>query len=153
MYWCIEKTTCNERTTISNAMSPLFSDLERAEALLDTVMEDCFDGREQKPLDSCDAAWVGTMLRVARDIIADTIVAYHLTVADTDDVRAKNYIAAAEAVKTAMQCEDAFRGSFAAEQELPAEERKAFCEARCKAGDMEDAAAIVAVDNLMRGRE
>lgn len=150
MYWCIEKTTSNERTTISNAMYALFADLERAETLIDTVIEENFDDRVQKPLDETAAAWVGTLLHVARDIISDTIVAYNLTVADTEDMRAKNYIAAAEAVKTAMQCEQACEGVYALEKKLPAERRKPIMEARAKIGDMEDAAAILALNGLVK---
>lgn len=150
MYWCIEKTTSNERTTISNAMYALFADLERAETLIDTVIEENFDDRVQKPLDETAAAWVGTLLHVARDIISDTIVAYNLTVADTEDMRAKNYIAAAEAVKTAMQCEQAYEGVYAMEKKLPAERRKPIMEARVKIGDMEDAAAILALNGLVK---
>lgn len=150
MYWCIEKTTSNERTTISNAMYALFADLERAETLIDTVIEENFDDRVQKPLDKTAAAWVGTLLHVARDIISDTIVAYNLTVADTEDMRAKNYIAAAEAVKTAMQCEQAYEGVYALEKKLPAERRKPIMEARVKIGDMEDAAAILALNGLVK---
>lgn len=150
MYWCIEKTTSNERTTISNAMYALFADLERAETLIDTVIEEHFDDRVQKPLDETAAAWVGTLLHVARDIISDTIVAYNLTVADTEDMRAKNYIAAAEAVKTAMQCEQAYEGVYALEKKLPAERRKPIMEARVKIGDMEDAAAILALNGLVK---
>ena len=150
MYWCIEKTTSNERTTISNAMYALFADLERAETLIDTVIEENFDDRVQKPLDETAAAWVGTLLHVARDIISDTIVAYNLTVADTEDMRAKNYIAAAEAVKTAMQCEQAYEGVYALEKKLPAERRKPIMEARVKIGDMEDAAAILALNGLVK---
>ena len=107
MYWGIEKTTSNERTTISNSMYVLFADLERAETLIDAVIEEHFNDRAQKPIDATAAAWAGTLLHVARDIISDTIVAYNLTVADTEDARAKGYIAAAETVKTAMQCEQA----------------------------------------------
>lgn len=150
MYWCIEKTTSNERTTISNAMYALFADLERAETLIDTVIEENFDDRVQKPLDETAAAWVGTLLHVARDIISDTIVAYNLTVADTEDMRAKNYIAAAEAAKTAMQCEQAYEGVYALEKKLPAERRKPIMEARVKIGDMEDAAAILALNGLVK---
>lgn len=150
MYWCIEKTTRNERTTISNAMYALFADLERAETLIDTVIEEHFDDRVQKPLDETAAAWVGTLLHVARDIISDTIVAYNLTVADTEDMRAKNYIEAAEAVKTAMQCEQAYEGVYALEKKLPAERRKPIMEARVKIGDMEDAAAILALNGLVK---
>lgn len=150
MYWCIEKTTNNERTTISNAMYALFADLERAETLIDTIIEENFDDRVQKPLDETAAAWVGTLLHVARDIISDTIVAYNLTVADTEDMRAKNYIAAAEAVKTAMQCEQAYEGVYALEKKLPAERRKPIMEARVKIGDMEDAAAILALNGLVK---
>lgn len=150
MYWCIEKTTSNERTTISNAMYALFADLERAETLIDTVIEEHFDDRVQKPLDETAAAWVGTLLHVARDIISDTITAYNLTVADTEDLRAKNYIAAAEAVKTAMQCEQAYEGVYALEKKLPAERRKPIMEARVKIGDMEDAAAILALNGLVK---
>lgn len=150
MYWCIEKTTSNERTTINNAVYALFADLERAETLLDTVAEEHFEDRVQKPLDATAAAWVGTLLHVARDIISDTITAYHLTVADTEDVRAKNYIAAVEAVKTAMQCESAYEGVYALEKKLPAERRKPIMDARAKIGDMEDAAAILALNDLVK---
>lgn len=150
MNWCIEKTTSNERATISNAMYALFDDLERAKTLIDTVIEEHFDERVQKPLNATAAEWTGTMIHVARDIIYDTIVSYYLTVADAEDVRAKNYIAAAEAVKTAMQCEQAREGVYALEKKLPAERRKPITEARAKIGDMEDASAILALNAIVK---
>lgn len=143
MFWCIEKTTSHERSTIRNAISPIFVDLERAEIMIDTVIEEHFHDREQKPLGALDAEWVRTMLYVVRGLISDTITAYKLTVADTEDPRAKNYIAAAEAVKTAMQCEQACEGAYALENKLPAERRKPITDALAKIGDMGDAAAIM----------
>lgn len=148
MDWCIEKTTHNERTVINNALFGLFDNLEQAETLLYTVIEDCFNNREQEAVSKAEAEWVGAMLRIVQDILSDTIVAYHLTVADTENVRVKNYIAAADAVKTALQCERAFNGVYAFERSLTAEGRRPIMEARIKIGDMEDASAILAVDGL-----
>ena len=39
----IEETTIKERTAISNAVMPIFVDLERAENLLDTIQDECFE--------------------------------------------------------------------------------------------------------------
>lgn len=150
MYWCIEKTTSNERTIINNAVYAIFADLEKAETLINTVIEECFDSAEQKKLSSCEAEWVGTMLHITRDILTDAITAYHLTVADTGSVRAQNFIKAAETAKTAMQCEDAYSGVYELEKRAPAEKRKAIMETRAKIGDMDDAAAIIALNALAK---
>lgn len=150
MNWCIDKTTRNERTTINNAMYGLFADLEQAETLLNTVIEDCFGAATQAPLSATEAEWAGTMIRIVLNILSDTIVAYFLTVADTDNMRVKNYIASAEAVKVAMQCESAHDTIFGQERELPAEKRSPIVEARIKIGDMEDAAAILALNGLVK---
>lgn len=39
----IEETTIKERIAISNAITPIFVDLERAENLLDTIQDECFE--------------------------------------------------------------------------------------------------------------
>ena len=50
MNWYIEKTTSKGRSIIRDAVFGIFADLERAEVLLETVLEESFLESEQKPL-------------------------------------------------------------------------------------------------------
>ena len=149
MNWYIEKTTANERTVINNAMYSLFDDLERAEVLLSTVLEEYFGDRHQKPLTESDAEWTRNMLHIVQNILSDTIVSYYLTVADTENLMARNYMKAAESVKTAIQCGKAFDDVYEMEKGLATEKRRSFIEARKRIGDMDDEAAIQALHALL----
>lgn len=148
MYWNIQKTTSRERATICNAMCSIFADLERAETLLDVVIEDNFVGMEQRPLTRAEAELVGTLLHIARDIVSNSVSAYYLITARPNNGQVKSYIKSMETVKAAMQCESALEDVSKLEMNLPEEQRKLVMEARAKTGDMEDAAAILALNSL-----
>ena len=81
MNWYIEKTTSKGRSVICDAMLGIFTDLERAEVLLETVLEESFFESEQKPLTASEVDWTRSMLYIVHEIIGDAVVAYHLTVA------------------------------------------------------------------------
>lgn len=61
MNWYIEKTTSKERRVICDTMLGLFVDLERANALLETVLDEQFSDREQAPLSASGADWTRSM--------------------------------------------------------------------------------------------
>ena len=150
MNWNIWKTTVKERAIIGDTMLGVFADLERAEVLLETVLDEHFLDREQKPIAASDADWTRSMLYIVHEIIGDAVVAYHLTVGDTEDLRAKNYIASAETAKLAMQCESAHSGAVAAGNKLCEDRRRVFIDAMDKISDMWDAEAIAAIDGLVK---
>ena len=150
MNWYIEKTTSKGRSIIRGAVFGIFADLERAEVLLETVLEESFLESEQKPLTASEADWTRSMLYIVHEIIGDAVVAYHLTVGDTEDLRAKNYIASAETAKLAMQCESAHSGAVAAGNKLCEDRRRVFIDAMDKISDMWDAEAIAAIDGLVK---
>lgn len=144
MNWYIEKTTSKERAVIRNAMFGIFADLERAEVLLETVLD---EENGQKILTVSEEDWACSMLHIVRDIIGDAVVAYHLTVGDSES---KNYIASAETAKIAIQCESAHSGAVAVGNKLRQDERRRFIDAMDKISDMGDADAIVAIDGLVK---
>ena len=150
MNWFIDKTTHGERVTIETAVGSLFADLEKAECLLGAVLDDHFNNREQEALSGATADYVGTMLRIVLDILSDTILAYSLTVADVYSVRAKRFIESADAVKRAMQCEAANNAACDVERKLPADESRQFIEERIRICDLEDAEAIMALNDLVK---
>ena len=150
MNWCIEETTSKERAVICDAMIGIFTDLERAEVLLETVLGESFPESEQKPLAASEADWMRSMLHIVHEIIGDAVVAFHLTVGDTDDTRAKNYIASAEKVKRAMQCESAHSAAVAVGNTLREDRRWVFVDTMNKIADMRDTEAIAAIDGLVK---
>ena len=137
MNWNIGKTTVKERAIIGDTMLGVFADLERAEVLLETVLDEHFSERVQKPLPDYDADWTRSMLRIVNDIISDSILTFYLTIGDTEDTRANNYVEAAETVKLARQCEIAY---YNAQKKHP--------DAMEKIADMDDADAIAAIKLL-----
>lgn len=137
MNWNIWKTTVKERAIIGDTMLGVFADLERAEVLLETVLDEHFPDRGQKPIAASDADWTRSMLRIVNDIISDSILTFYLTIGDTEDTRANNYIEAAETVKLARQCEIAY---YNAQKKHP--------DAMEKIADMDDADAIAAIKLL-----
>ena len=137
MNWNIWKTTVKERAIISDTMLGVFADLERAEVLLETVLDEHFLDREQKPIDAADADWTRSMLRIVNDIIRDSIVTFYLTIGDDEEPRAARYIEAAETAKLARQCEIAYYNS-----------QKKHPDAMEKIADMDNADAIAAIKLL-----
>ena len=115
----------------------VFADLERAEVLLETVLDEHFLDREQKPIAASDADRTRSMLRIVNDIIRDSIVTFYLTIGDDEEPRAARYIEAAETAKLARQCEIAY---YNAQKKHPG--------AIGKIADMEDADAIAAIKLL-----
>ena len=71
MNWNIWKTTVKERAIIGDTMLGVFADLERAEVLLETVLDEHFLDREQKPIAASDADWTRSMLHTVNGIIRD----------------------------------------------------------------------------------
>ena len=137
MNWYIEKTTSKERRVICDTMLGLFVDLERANALLETVLDEQFSDREQAPLSASGADWTRSMLHIVNGIIRDSIVTFYLTIGDDEEPRAAHYIEAAETAKLARQCEIAY---YNAQKKHPG--------AIGKIADMEDADAIAAIKLL-----
>lgn len=138
----IEKTNSNDRIAISNGMAPIFDSLERAELLLDAVMEECYGSNENK--------WEWQMLRIVQDMLMDATTAYHLTIADTRSICVKNAIKEIENVKVSMQCEEVQERICDLARNLPAAQRKTITEERVKASDMNDEQALVILNELER---
>ena len=137
MNWNIGKTTVKERAIIGDTMLGVFADLERAEVLLETVLDEHFLDREQKPIAASDADWTRSMLHIVNGIIIDSIVTFYLTIGDDEEPRAAHYIEAAKTAKLARQCEIAY---YNAQKKHPG--------ATGKIADMEDADAIAAIKLL-----
>lgn len=150
MNWNFIKTTSSERAIISDATYELFADLERAEMLLNTVLNEDFSDRVQQPITEGRAEWIGAMLWTISDIISDVVLAYKLTVADTEDPRACLYIEAAERVKTAIECEKAHEAAFAQLRKLPKEMHDARISERVRLKDLEDSEALREMADLMQ---
>ena len=150
MNWYIEKTTSKERSVICDAMLGIFTDLERAEVLLETVLEESFFESEQKPLTASEADWTRSMLHIVNDIISDSILVFYLTIGDDEDTQVKNFIASLERAKLAMQCEGAHSAAIAAGNKLREDRRRGFLDAMDKISGMADAEAIAVIDGLVK---
>ena len=149
----IEKTTMRERTTISNAMTPIFFDLERAESLLDTVHEECFESKGKSVYLTADAKWTMDMIGLVDDILRDAITAFYLTTADNFDDCAKYYLKDAKCVETAMKCGEIFDRICDIERSLPEDQQKRVAEVRTSVIDMDNEKALLILEALLAEQE
>ena len=149
----IEKTTIKERAAISNAMTPIFVNLERAESLLDTVQNECFECKRDSVFLSTDAKWVQNMVGIVENILFDAITAFHLTATNTFDNGAKYYLKDAKYAETAMRCAETLDRIHDIERSLPAERRKSIAEIRESVVDMDDEAALPILEALLKEQE
>ena len=98
----IEETTIKERIAISNAITPIFVDLERAENLLDTIQDECFEFKGGGTYLSANAKWVYDMVCIVHDILCDTIATFYLTIGDDSNNDAKYYLKNAQYAETVL---------------------------------------------------
>ena len=146
----IEKTTVHERAAISNATTTIFFDLERAESLLDTVREECFEGNGKSVHLAADAKWTHDMIGLVDDILREAITVYHLTIADIFDDGAQYYLNDAKCAETAMKVEKALDRIRDIERGLPEDRRKSVSETVGKAVKMEDEEALPILGALIK---
>lgn len=146
----IEKTTVHERIAISNAMTPIFFDLERAESLLDSVQNECFEGNGKSVHLAADAKWTWDMIGLVDDILRNAITAFHLTIANTFDDGAKYYLNDAKCAETAMKVEKALDRISDIERGLPEDRCKSVSETVGKAVKMEDEEALPILEALIK---
>ena len=149
MNWSFEKTTARERMKICDAMYALFVELERAEMLLNTVIDEDFGSYVQQPITKERAEWMGAMLRIVSDIVNDVSLAYKLTVANTGDPRVSRYIEAAERVKTAIECDNAHSTAFKQIGKLPHADFIARGKELVELRDLEDTEALRHMSGLV----
>lgn len=151
---CIEKTTMKERTTISNAMTPIFVNLERAETLLNTVQNDCFEHKGGNVYISADAEWMYDMVSIVEDILYDAITAFYLTTADNPSSNgAQSYLNDAKCAETAMKCGEIFDRICDIERSLPEDQQKRVAEIRKSVVNMEDQEALPILEALLKNQE
>ena len=149
MLHTIEKTTYEQRLTITNALFPSVCGLERANTLLWSVIEENFSDAEQKHLDRDQAEWVGTVLLIVSDIIDDTIEQYYLTTHDVGSERVAKYLKQAEQVANATKCEELHNIERQWEHTLPQGKLETVAARRIEICRMEDEEAIEALTQLM----
>lgn len=150
----IEKTTMSERTTISNAMTPIFVNLERAETLLNTVQDECFEHKRGNVYISATAKWLYDIIGIVDDILFDAITAFYLTTADTpSNSAAQCYLSCAKYAETAMRCGEIFDRICDIERSLPEDQQKRVAEIRQSVVNMEDEAALPILEALLKEQE
>ena len=151
---CIEKTTMKERTTISNAMTPIFVNLERAETLLNTVQNDYFEHKGGNVYISADAEWMYDMVSIVEDILYDAITAFYLTTADNPSGNgAQSYLNDAKCAETAMKCGEIFDRICDIERSLPEDQQKRVAGIRKSVVNMEDQEALPILEALLKNQE
>ena len=150
----IEKTTINERTTISNAMTPIFVNLERAETLLNTVQDECFEHKGGNVYISADAKWMYDMVSIVEDILYDAIAAFYLTTGDNPFSNGvQSYLNDAKCVETVMKCGEIFDRICDIERSLPKDQQKRVAEIRRSVVNMEDEEALPILEILLKEQE
>ena len=146
----IEETTIKERTAISNAVMPIFVDLERAENLLDTIQDECFEFKGGGTYLSANAKWVYDMVCIVHDILCDTIATFYLTIGDDSNNDAKYYLKNAQYAETVLKCEETLNRIRDVEQSLPEDRRRRVLEIRKKVDDMKDEDALPILESLLK---
>ena len=149
MIYPIEKTTCEQRLTIANALFPSVCGLERANTLLWRLIEENFSDAEQKPLNRDRAEWVRTVLFVVSDIIDDTIEHYYLTTNDVGSERVAGFLKKAKQVDNAVKCDELHHAERQWEHTLPQGKLETVSARRSEICRMEDEEAIEALTRLM----
>ena len=146
----IEETTIKERITISNAVMPIFIDLERAENLLDTIQNECFEFKEGRARLSANEEWMHDMISIVHNILCDAISSFYLTIGDDSNNDAKYYLKNAQHVKTVLKCEETLDRIHDVEQSLPEDRRRWVTEVRKKVTDMKDEDALPILEALLK---
>ena len=146
----IEETTIKERIAISNAVMPIFVDLDRAESLLDTIQNECFEFKEGRAQLSADEEWVYDMVCIVNDILRDAITSFYLTIGYDANNRAEYYFKNAQHAKTVLKCEETLDLIRDVEQSLPEDRRRRVLEIRKKVDDMKDEDALPILEALLK---
>lgn len=128
----IEETTIKERIAISNAITPIFVDLERAENLLDTIQDECFEFKGGITYLSANAKWVYDMVCIVNNILCDAIAAFYLTIGYDANNCAEYYFKNAQYAETVLKCEETLNRIRDVEQSLPEDRRRRVLEIRKK---------------------
>ena len=149
----IEKTTIEERRIIGNSMIPIFSNLERAESLLNEIREDGFNYKGSSVKYCCDAGWMSDMLGIIGETIYDTIADFYLTIGQADNYHAKYYLECLRQAETAATCESVLQRIIDLEAKLPAESRKNVMDSRQAATKLDDEEALPVLEKLLSEME
>ena len=146
----IEETTIKERIAISNAVMPIFVDLERAENLLDTIQDECFEFKGGNTYLSANAKWVHDMVCIVHDILCDAIAAFYLTIGDDSNNDAKYYLRNAQYAETVLKCKETLTRIQDVAPSLPEDRRRRVTEIRKKVTDMKDEDALPILEALLK---
>ena len=146
----IEETTIKERTAISNAVMPIFVDLERAENLLDTIQDECFEFKGGNTYLSANAKWVYDMVCIVHNILCDAIATFYLTIGDDSNNDAKYYLKNAQYAETVLKCGETLDRIHDVTRSLPEDRRKRIDAIRSKATAMKDEDALPILMALLK---
>ena len=146
----IEETTIKERVAISNAVMPIFVDLERAENLLDTIQDECFEFKGGNTYLSANAKWVYDMVCIVNDILCDAIATFYLTIGDDSNNDAKYYLKNAQYAEMILKCEETLDRIRDVAPSLPEDRRKRIDAIREKATAMKDEDALPILEALLK---
>lgn len=146
----VEQMTENERITLKNAMCAPIVSLERANMLLDTVLEDSFYEAKQESISAGHAEWIGDMLKISCEIVDDVLMSYYLLVANEE--KAARYLKEADMVGKAVSCGRMTARLRNLERGMNPEKREEVTEARKKICDMDDSIALSLLTGLAEGQ-
>lgn len=146
----IEETTIQERISISNAVMPIFVDLERAENLLDTIQDECFEFKGGNTYLSANEKWVYDMVCIVHDILCNAISAFYLTIGDDSNNDVKYYLKNAQYAETVLKCGETLDRIHDEIRSLPEDRRKRIDAIRAKATAMKDEDALPILEALLK---
>ena len=146
----IEETTIKERIAISNAVMPIFVDLEQADNLLDTIRDECFKFEGGNTYLSANAKWVYDMVCIVHNILSDAIAAFYLTIGYDANNDAKYYLRNAQYAEMVLKCEETLNRIQDVALSLPEDRRRRVTEIRKKVADMKDEDALPILEALLK---
>lgn len=146
----IEKTNLQERAIIEDAVNDIFAKIENAHILLDEEMEKYFFSIEQKGLTKWEAESLGVHLRIAFDMIFDSLLQYHLTVGHSDWRGVHPYLEGAERARRAIEAESVQNKAMDIERRFrDTSKGKELTETRCGVQHLPDSQAITILETLI----
>lgn len=141
------KSTNEERRTISNAMCPIFTELEQAETLLSTCLEEHFECYTQKAITESEAEWLADMLHIVHTTLFDAITSYKLTIGLSVGVEWLEK--AMDEHRLVLELDKVNNEITDIWQKLPVDWRKPIDDKRAQTRDADDETALTAARALL----
>lgn len=141
------ETTNAERIAISNAVWPIFTDLEHAQTLLNTCLEDHFEAYPQRAITESEAEWLADMLHIVSTTLENAILSFKMAVGWRHGMEWLS--ASMDRYQRVLELESINDELTDIWQKLPVNERKPIADERERTRDADDETALIAAHALL----